>query len=241
MPTKSKKSKINLTIVAALIGLAGTLVTALFASPVLIELIKHSDVQATSTADTSTTSTSTTLIFSQNFDDESTSGFSLRDGKWQIVRDESKRVLEFTAVGTGWPAGTMYFGPSNVSNIVIEFQVKLKTLSGFYLNFREQANGNSYVIGFDPNDKVIVWATTIYDGSNWQFSPIDSQSFTFQQNKWYRVRVQAKNEEVTIAIDGNRTLSGLDSQFSNGSLRFEVQPNADILLVLQRKVTSKSR
>ena len=59
---------------------------------------------------------------------------------------------------------------------MIEFQVELKKLSGFYLNFREQSNGDSYVIGFDPNDKVIVWATTTYNGSNWNFSPIERTS-----------------------------------------------------------------
>jgi len=229
MPTKSKKSKVNPTIVAALIGLVGTLVTALLASPVLIELIKRSDAQTTSTANTSSTSTGTTLIFSQNFDDGSTSGFALKDGKWQVVRDESKRVLEFTAVGTAWPAGTMFFGPSNISDVVIEFQLKFKKLSGLYVHFREQENGDSYVISFDPNDSVVVWATTLAG----KFAPVESaasQPFTFQQDVWYPIRVEARGEQVTVTISGNRTISGFDPQFSNGSLRFALQPDAAILL-----------
>lgn len=230
MPSKSQKTKINPTILAALIGLTGTLITAIFASPLLIELIQRSDAQVTATAGVSSLSTPGTLIFSQNFDDGSTSGFSLRDGNWRVIREKSKRALEFTAVGTGWPAGTMYFGPSNISNVVIEFQIEFKKLSGFYLGFREQSNGDSYVIGFDPNNKVIVWAANIYDGSNWNFSPIESQPFTFQQDKWYRIRVETNNEEATITIDGNRMISGFDTQFSDGSLRFELQPDADILL-----------
>ena len=230
MPSKLQKKKINPTILVAWIGLIGTFITAIFASPLLIELVKRSGTQVTVTAGNSTAPTLGTLIFSQNFEDGSTSGFSLRDGNWQVIREKTKQVLEFTATGIGWPAGTLYFGPSNISNVVIEFQVELKKLSGFYLNFREQSNGDSYVIGFDPNDKVIVWATTIFDGSNWNFSPIESQPFTFQQDKWYRIRVEINNEEVTIIIDGNRTISGFDSRFLNGSLRFELQPDAEILL-----------
>lgn len=124
-----------------------------------------------------------------------------------------REVLEFTATGTGLPAGTIYFGPSDISNIVIQFWVELKKLSGFYLNFREQSNGHSYVIGFDPNDRVIVWATNTHDGFNWQFSPIESQPFTFQQGHGYRIRIEAENEEITITIDGNRMISGFDSHF----------------------------
>jgi hypothetical protein len=230
MPSRPHKKKINPTILAAWIGLIGTFITAIFASPLLIELVKLSETQVAVTAGDSTALPSGTLVFSQNFEDGTTSGFSLRDGNWRVIRKKSGQVLEFTAVGTGWPAGTVYFGPSNISNVMIEFQVELKKLSGFYLNFREQSNGDSYVIGFDPNDKVIVWATTTYNGSNWNFSPIESQPFTFQQDKWYRVRVEAKNEEIIITIDGNRMLSGFDAQFSNGSLRFELQPGANILL-----------
>ena len=230
MPSRPHKKKINPTILAAWIGLIGTFITAIFASPLLLELVKRSGTLVAVTDADPAAPTPGTLIFSQNFEDGSTSGFSLRDGNWQVIREQSRQVLEFKAAGTGWPAGTMYFGPSNISNVVIEFQVELKKLSGFYLNFREQSNGDAYVISFDPNDKVIVWATTVYDGSNWQFSPIESQPFTFQQDKWYRVRVEANGEEVVITIDGNRTLTGFDSQFSNGSLRFELQPDSEIRL-----------
>jgi hypothetical protein len=230
MPSKPHKKKINPTILAAWIGLVGTFITAIFASPLLIELVKRSETQVTVTAGDSTAPPSGTLVFSQNFEDGTTSGFSLRDGNWQVIREKSRQVLEFTATGTGLPAGTIYFGPSDISNIVIEFWVELKKLSGFYLNFREQSNGDSYVIGFDPNDRVIVWATNTHDGSNWQFSPIESQPFTFQQGHGYRIRVEAENEEITITIDGNRMISGFDSKFSSGSLRFELQPKAEILL-----------
>lgn len=229
MPSKPQKTKTNPTVVVALIGLAGTLTAALLASPVLIELIKRSDAQVTSTANFAIQSPPASLIFSQNFDDGSTSGFSVRNGNWQVVRDESTRVLEFTAIGTELPAGTMFFGPSDISDFIIEFRLKFKKLSGIYLDFREQENGK-YVVSFDPNDSVIVWATNMYDGSSWRFSPLESQPFTFQQDKWYPIRVEAHGEQVIVTIDGNRIVSGFDTLFLHGSLRMELQPDADVLL-----------
>ena len=233
MPAKPKKSTLNPAVVIALIGLTGTLITAMFTSPVLIELIKRSGATATSVAPTSVPPSSATLVFTQNFEDGTTSGLALKQGTWKVVRDRSNRVLEFAASGSDWPGGTLFFGPSDLSDFVIEFQVKFTKLSGLYLNFHEQENGDSYVVSFDPDESVIVWATNMFDGTNWQFSPVgraSTQPFTFQPDVWYSVRVEMRGEQVVVDINGNRTVSGSDSLFSNGSLRFELRPNAVILL-----------
>ncbi len=222
-----KKSKPNPAIVIALIGLIGTLITAIFTSPVLIELIKRSSATPTSSATLSAPPSSAALIFTQNFDDNSMSGFALRDGDWKIVRDKSNPVLQFSAVGSNWPAGRMIFGPSEISDAVIEFRVQFEELSGLYLNFREQPSG-SYSLSLDPVDSVIVWAIHTVGDSNWQ--PIISQPFTFQQDVWYSVRVEAFGEQVVVSINGNRSISASDPSFKNGSLRFELQPNAVVLI-----------
>ena len=232
MPAKTKKSTLNPAVVVAVIGLIGTLITAMFTSPVLIELIKRSGATATSVVPTSVPPSSATLVFTQNFEDGTTSGLALKQGTWKVVRDKSNRVLEFAASGSNWPGGTLFFGPSDLSDAVVEFQVKFTELHGFYLNFREQENGDSYVISLDPGDSVVVWATSTFDGTEWQFSPVGRsiQPFTFQQDVWYSVRVEMRGEQVVVDINGNRTVSGSDALFSNGSLRFELQPNAVVLL-----------
>ena len=232
MPAKTKKTTLNPAVVVAVIGLIGTLITAMFTSPVLIELIKRSGATATSVVPTSVPPSSATLVFTQNFEDGTTSGLALKQGTWKVVRDRSNRVLEFAASGSSWPGGTLFFGPSELSDFVIEFQIKFTELSGFYLNFREQENGDSYVISLDPGDSVVVWATNMFDGTDWQFSPVGRsiQPFTFQPDIWYSVRVEMRGEQVIVDINGNRTVSGSDALFSKGSLRFELQPNAIVLL-----------
>jgi len=245
-----KKSKMNPAIIAALIGLAGTVVTAFLTSPVLIELIKKSGATNTP-AVTSLSSTlpataitnvvpsitpippNQVMVFSEDFEDGSASGFGFRSGDWKVAKDKSNRVLELTATSPEIPAAIVDFGPSEFANGIIEFRVNFVELQGMYLDFREQFDGSRYTLALSPADSVIVWASNIFNGSEWAFSPIGpgtSQPFTFQADTWYLVRLEARGGAVNVSVDGNRTLSGSNDLFASGSLRFALSPGAVIYL-----------
>jgi hypothetical protein len=225
---ESKKSKLSPTIVVALIGLAGTVVTALLTSPVLIELIKNSGATQTPVGQTSLPPSEATLVFSEDFEDGAASGFAFQIGDWQISKDKSNRVLEFTATGSEAPAAKAYFGPSVFSDGVVEFRVKFIELYGFYFDFRQQDDA-VYVLSLDPEASVVLLAVNATEDF-YAFGDNHYQPFTFQKDVWYAVRLEARGQQATVTIDGNRLITGFDKRLAGGSIRFVLQPNAVVYI-----------
>jgi hypothetical protein len=225
---RTKKSKLSPTVIIALIGLAGTVITALLTSPVLIELIKKSSATETLAGVTAVPPANATLVFDKDFEDGVVSGFAFRSGDWEMTKDKSNRVLEFTATGPEAPAAVAYFGSPDFSDGVVEFRVRFITLFGMYFDFRQQDDA-VYVLSLDPDSKVVLWAVNAVEAF-YAVGPDTSQPFTFQKDVWYTVRLEARGERVTVNIDGNRILSGSDARLASGRIRFALQPNAVVYL-----------
>lgn len=224
-PVKKNKEKVNPAILVAIFGLIGTIITAIFASPVLIALIERGDSTAT-TSPTAASPANTVLVFSEDFEDGVATGFSFDLGKWSVVKDKSNRVLELRAItpSDGILADAP-FGPSEFGDGIIELQVKFIEFGNFYLFFREQS-GTKYTL-YVMHDQIILGYLTPEE----QIIPINETTIydiTLEQDTWYTLRLEARKERLIFRLDGNQIFSASDGRLQTGDTGLAADPGSVI-------------
>jgi hypothetical protein len=222
---KTKRQKMDKAIVIALIGLVGTVVAALLASPIIKVLFEKSPTPEAG----STLNDGKRLIFENDFENGQVSGFAFSSNEWQVTKDKGNQVLEMSGTGTG--NGSAVFGPNDFSDGIIEFQINFKNFNGFILTFRG-FNSQTYTLYLAPTGGEI----TLGYGSaanNWDLELFESNStrlFEFTEGVWYDVKLEAVGEKMTVWVDNNRILSSQDSRLQKGELEFSVQYDGTVLL-----------
>ncbi|KAF0108536.1 MAG: hypothetical protein FD146_422 [Anaerolineaceae bacterium] len=218
MSKKSTDKSVNVTIVIAVIGLVGTVIAALLGSPLLEKWLEKPP------APTATNPPDATLIFSEDFEDGVASGFTYYVGTWEIAKDKSNYVLKATALPSGSDVlADAVFGPSDFSNGIVEFRIKFIQLGGVLLDFRYQNQQKYCLYLFPPPDQEIGFIFTSAD-TDWYYQrlPQAQQPFTFQENVWYLIKLEARGEEMIVFIDNNRITSATDDRLLKGRLMFEL-------------------
>jgi hypothetical protein len=221
MPREAKRSKkVDTAIIVAVIGLIGTIIAALLNSPVLIKLLERpSDALQDEES-----------IFSQDFEGGSSSGFGFEVGDWNVVQDGTNYVLQGIATESSLPAAKAFFGPADFADGAIEFRFKFIQAGDLYFDFHHQETG-VYVLYFHPEAQNVVLAINAPQGDDWQFTELGAESvqpFTYQENIWYSVRLEARGSQFTAFLDGNRIMSASDSRLKNGRLRLVLAPEVVI-------------
>ena len=226
MPKKPSKTGTNIAIVVALIGLAGTVITAVLSSPLLTKMFERPPTQTAAPTENGT------MVFSEDFENDAASGFGFASDNWTIAKDQSNHVLmadstSYTA--DQWTAAS--FGPANFSNGIIQFKLKYEHLGGFYTSFRLQQgrnyfiylNGKEGLLSLAYNSKEQNWDATLFDNT-----PI--YSFSYQAGVWYDIKIEARGAQVAVYVDGNKLLAGSDSRLQSGSLEFSMDNDTKVLL-----------
>ncbi len=229
--TNGKKT-LDTAIIVAMIGLIGTLAVGILNSPLIVKLLDRSSATLTP-AETSLSTNGGQLVFSEDFEDNTATGFGFELGKWEIVKEKSNFVLKGTATESIAPAAKAYFGSNDFSDGSIEFRVKFLQPQGLYLDFHFQDDKGTHVLNLSPEYQSIILATNTYENNNWKFAAISSdstRSFSFQQNTWYKIQLELQEKDITLNIDGNRVLSASDSRFARGRMRFTLDANAIVEL-----------
>ena len=248
MPKEKSDKKDNNAMTIAIIGLIGTLVAAALGSPVLVELIKSKQttetppaiVTETRTGNTENPNTKTpaasfteqTLIFSEDFENEKVSGFAFDGGKWQIAKDRSNKVLEGDA-STLAPTSTAMaiFGPSDFSNGIIEFRIRVNKFSSdstANINFRD-SNQSTYSLAIMQNVAIFGFRESQNDWYLEPFSSETSRSFLFEESVWYLIRIEVRGSQFVVFIDNNRLFSANDSRLEKGGLVFALNPGYQVM------------
>jgi hypothetical protein len=201
----------------AIIGLFGTIITALFGSPVLVEWIKSRQATATPPAFITPTPgfTEQVLIFREDFDNDTVSGFSY-EGNWRIGKDKNNRVLLVSEPGKAT------FGPSDFTNGIVEFRAQIRESTGAGIaavNFRE-SKGGAYALAFSEGQLVL--GRQERNGSFQAFSGETARSLVLEKGAWYLIRVEVRGSEMIVFVDNNRIMSASDESLSKGGLSFSV-------------------
>lgn len=224
---KAGKGKYDTAIIVALIGLIGTLVVGILNSPLILKLLERTPETPSSTE------VNGQLIFNEDFEDGSADGFAFDMGKWDVLTEGSNHLLRATATEPETPAAKAYFGSNDFSSGIVEFRIKFLQMKGFYMDFRFHEGVGTYVLYFSPEYQSTALATNILEGNDWQFNPITTDStrpFTFKKDSWIRVQMKLQDKTFILNIDGNRILSASDARFSQGGLRFTLDPTGEVAL-----------
>ncbi len=226
MSGKVSKKGMNVAIIVAIIGLAGTIITALANSPVLLELLKNSPTETDVPLDEAQ------RIFGADFEDGKTSGLSFHIEDWAIVKDKSNKVLEVDT--TSYPDDAFLtvatFGPADFNNGVLEFKIKYEEIGGVYTDFRlrNMAKYSLYLNGKGGNVSVSYNS----DAQGWKptLLPDSIIPFSFQTGVWYTVRLEAQGTYFTVYIDGNKLFTATDENQEYGGLEFNMDPDTKVLI-----------
>lgn len=231
MPEKRKKT--DVAIIVAIIGLAGTLITALFTSPVLIALLERKTPVPTPNSQTSSTDVNKVLAFSSDFESGSLDDFTFDGGNWKIVKDKNNNALEGTAdksMPDVWPMAI--FGPSDLGNGVVELKLKFKQLQSDIsssLMFRYNSDA-SYSITMTQNSVEMGYRDR---ATGWEFVPFSdstSRPFDPKPNEWYTMRLEMDGSQAAFFINNNRIFSASDDRLPSGGLNFSIGPGYQIEL-----------
>jgi hypothetical protein len=219
MPKKATNKEVKIAIIIALIGLTGTIITAVLNSPLLIKWVENTPMN-TPSEQTAASPENSSLVFSEDFEDGSASGFGFANKEWTVEKDKSNKVLEVDSTSypeDQWAYAT--FGPTDFSSGIIEFKIKYEKVGGFYTIFR--ANDDAYYVFFlTPSQTILGYKDK---AQNWSFTPFSSNTrrdFSTQTGIWYTVRVEARGTQITVFMDKNKLFSGDDSRLQNGRLGF---------------------
>ncbi len=229
MSKKASKKGVNVAIIVAIIGLAGTIITALLNSP---HLFKPPIKIPMDTPSPPPPVNGASLVFSQNFEDGTASGFGFTDDNWSVKRDRSNYVL----IGDASPLETdesteAIFGPTDFRDGIIEFKLKFEKLGSFDLCFRSRDSA-LYVLFLNGDDGA---ASLVYnsEAEGWQFTPFSketTQVFSFEPDVWYVVHLEARGPQVTVSINKNWLFTGNDSRLQSGRIRYSIVDNAKVML-----------
>ena len=223
-----------LALIFIIVALAST-ATAIF---ILIISQEHQSTGPITTALTLTTTspaiTSTSmmppvaskLIYSEDFEDGFAHNFDFYSGGWKVVDDGTgNKVLQMNSPQTC--CADARFGPTNLSDGIVEF--RFKVISTDYqvqvhvmeFSYRVIFSGGDtqYQLHYDPETSII---NTIYqqNGGDWQ--PLEGNSgegpIQVQTGNWITLRVEFRKENISVLVNGNPFMTGLDFRINNGSL-----------------------
>jgi len=128
--SKKKSKKMDKAVVVALIGLAGTVIAALLASPIVERLLPNASTEAAND--------NANRVFWEDFEKGYPSGLSISSEEWQVMEDGEDTVLEVSGTLDG--STLIGFGPTDFSDGRIEFELYFKNFDGFLLTFRSNVD-----------------------------------------------------------------------------------------------------
>jgi hypothetical protein len=230
--TASTPRKLDATVLAALITVAGSIIVALISSPFLKSWLDRTPTPtppAAGATDTPVSSGAATIVFQNNFDNGSTSGFAFNGLTGVLKKDKSNQVLELDASTSA--GGSATFGSNDFSNGSIEFKLELKNTNDLLLDFRT-TSAQRYTVDFSPSRQVIQlgYSSGSDAGSFQLFAGQGSRPFQFNTGIWYSVKLEAAGAQMTVWMDGNKILSSQDTRLTRGALDISASPGASVWL-----------
>jgi serine/threonine protein kinase len=176
-----------------------------------------------------------TLTYKNDFNNGDMSGLRSMSGEWSIVSENStNNALQVTETqGTNWPS--IGFGPITFRNGIIQYRfnfakVNSDSIGMEYIFFRQNWNstGDSYTFQIQILNHL---ADLNYVPSmNGSWPSLANRPVNLSQGEWHTVRVEVKDWQFTIHLDGQFFLLGedTDQHINTGKLALQGSPNTTI-------------
>ena len=152
---------------------------------------------------------SAATLFSDNFDDGNSSGWTTQNGSWSVVQDSGSYVFyqSSTSEGRAWVNGSW-------SNCTVEAKVKVDNFNGSNRAFvcaRMKDGNNYYAASLVGGGKLEIRKKV--SGSS---STLASKSYSLSTGTWYTVKLEVNGSSIKMYVNGTQQLSATDSSLSSG-------------------------
>src|SRR5262245_26658085 len=152
-----------------------------------------------------------TQLFSDDFQDGNSNGWTRSSGTWSVVTD---RTLVFRQSGTSADSNARA-GSSTWTNISVQARVKPIAFKGAdrYVGVmtRVVTSNHYYFLGLQNGNRLLL-------GKRAGSSPITlaTKSFTFSTGVFYTLRIDAQGSTLSAYVNGALQLTATDSEFTSG-------------------------
>ena len=219
----------------------GTLIAGLVAFNPFFSSILAPDLPIVATSTPAIKATITpvsveTLVFNEDFEDGIADNFQILTGNWNVIDDgTSTKVLESkNSDKTNW--AHIEFGPEELSNFIIEYQVNLKdfdittnyggkTSLQFWAKYWSDSN---YALDIQPEFGTF---TLDYNGKfpNGEWGELGQIFLVFEKDVWYSIQLKFLNGEMTVYLNGRKVITAKDTRLSPaGRLAFNIDPESHV-------------
>lgn len=167
------------------------------------------------------------ILFEETFEDSKAQGVTFGLGDWQIIPDDDgNMILDINNTSTCCPTEAA-FGSVDWNNYAVEYRVKVVNVNNerkgpfCYLYFRKESGdfeGPYYVqiVQVPEGGGRRLDAFFAPGDPNW--SSIDGRGISFSENVWYKIKVEAQDNNFKFYIDDILMLEFNDSRIETGSL-----------------------
>jgi hypothetical protein len=150
-------------------------------------------------------------VFSDNFEDGNTNGWSKSGGTWAVVADGSQTARQSNS---GSENARLFAGTTSWTAYTVQARVKPLSLgSGGHAALLARASGSTkfYRLALLPGNQVQLQAV---NGSN--VTVIGGASRTVATGTWYTLAIEVNGSTVRGTVDGAQVAQGSSSVSSNG-------------------------
>lgn len=151
-------------------------------------------------------------LFSDDFEDGNSTGWTVVNGSWSVVTDGTKVFKQSSTSGEG----LVYAGNSSWTNYTVEAKLKLynvgaNTASGIIARY---ADGNNYyLLRLHGSGKV-----QLYKKAGGTFALLQEATQTGAANTWYTLKLVMNGSVLTGYVDGVQKVSVTDSSGASGCI-----------------------
>ena len=221
--SKQTSKKMDKAIVVALIGLTGTIIAALIASPFFDRLFPATPVPQGTTEQVAALD----RVFWEDFEKGYQSGLSISTEEWQVMKYGDGSVLEVSGTDSG--NTSISFGPNDFSDGTITFRLLFVNFNGFILNFRGGAETYTLYLAPTSGEIKLGYSSAAND---WKLEPFEDgvRAMDFSENIWYDIKLEADNSRFTLWVEDQKLLTVEDSRLKQGETEFAIQYDGTVLL-----------
>ncbi|HYH02685.1 MAG TPA: LamG-like jellyroll fold domain-containing protein, partial [Bacillota bacterium] len=151
-------------------------------------------------------------LFSDNFDDGNSSGWTTQNGAWSVVQDSGSYVFYQSSTGEG----RAWTGSSSWTNYAVEAKVKVDNFNGSnraYVCARMKDGNNYYAASLVGGGKLEIRKKV--SGST---STLVSKNYSLSTGTWYKVKLEVNGTSLKMYVNDALQLSATDSSISAGGV-----------------------
>jgi pectate lyase len=152
-------------------------------------------------------------LFSDDFEDGNSDGWTKSGGTWSVVTDGSR---VFRQAGTSSDARARA-GSSSWTNYSVQTRVKPLAFNGsnrfFAVLARAQSNTSYYYLALRSNNTVEL--KKLVSGSS---TTLATAAVSVSANTWYTLRLEVNGTSLKGFVNSQQAVSATDSQFSSGNV-----------------------